>query len=179
MATTFENGWPRLLGGCPVIFVTVGAQMPFDRLIGAVDKWAAMHDRSDIFAQIGPSDFLPRCIQVTRFIDPPEFRKCIDAASLVVGHAGMGSIITALELGRPIIVMPRRSDLGETRNDHQVATARRFLELGRVLVALNEKQLYGLLNQSESLSANERISREASAPLISALRNFIEHGVKS
>jgi UDP-N-acetylglucosamine transferase subunit ALG13 len=178
MATAFKNGGAGLLGGSPMIFVTVGAQMPFNRLIAAVDEWAAMYGRSDVFAQIGPSDFLPRYIQATRFIDPTEFRKRVEAARLVVAHAGMGSILTALELGKPIIVMPRRGDLKETRNDHQVGTARHFLEQGRVLVAFNENQLHGLLDQSDSLGASERINREAPIALISALRNFIEHGVK-
>ena len=53
----------------------------------------------------------------------------------------MGSIITALELGKRIIVMPRRADLGEHRSDHQVATAKRFAEQGRIEVAFNEREL--------------------------------------
>ena len=40
-----------------MIFVTVGTQGPFDRLVRAVDKWAGMRARADIFAQTGPSDY--------------------------------------------------------------------------------------------------------------------------
>ena len=36
-----------------MIFVTVGAQMPFDRLTSSVDRWAASHPTSDVVAQIG------------------------------------------------------------------------------------------------------------------------------
>jgi len=39
-----------------VIFVTVGAQMPFDRLVGAVDTWAGTNNRRDIFAQTGETE---------------------------------------------------------------------------------------------------------------------------
>ena len=35
-----------------MILVTVGSQEPFDRLIIAVDEWAASSGRSDVFAQI-------------------------------------------------------------------------------------------------------------------------------
>jgi hypothetical protein len=91
-----------------MIFATVGTQGQFDRLIRTVDEWAGAHGRADVFAQAGPSDYHSEHIRTERFIDPTEFRKRVEAASLVISHAGMGSIITALELGKRIIVMPRR-----------------------------------------------------------------------
>jgi UDP-N-acetylglucosamine transferase subunit ALG13 len=105
-----------------VIFVTVGSSEPFDRLVRAVDEWAGLRGRSDVFAQIGHSDYQPKHIQCSKFLDPSEFRTRFNNAQFVVAHAGMGSIITALEIGKPIVVMPRRAHLGETRSDHQVAT---------------------------------------------------------
>ena len=114
-----------------MIFVTVGTQGQFDRLIRTVDEWAGLRGRTDVFAQTGPSDYRPEHIRSKPFIDPTEFRKHVESASLVIAHAGMGSIITALEFGKHIIVMPRRADLGEHRNDHQVATAKRFAATGR------------------------------------------------
>jgi UDP-N-acetylglucosamine transferase subunit ALG13 len=158
-----------------VIFVTVGAQMPFDRLIRAIDEWAQSRARSDIFAQIGPSDFHPKAIKTARFIEPLEFRKNVEAASVIVAHAGMGTIITALEYGKPIIVMPRRGDLRETRNDHQVATVKRLLEQGRVMVAFDEQQLIKALDQFETSSELKRIEPHASPRLISTLRSFVEN----
>ena len=157
-----------------MIFVTVGAQMPFDRLIRAVDEWAALRGRSDIFAQIGASDYRSKAINATRFIDPPEFRKRVEAAKVIVAHAGMGTIITALEHGKPIIVMPRRGNLRETRNDHQVATVRHLAKQDRVVVAFDELQLIERLDQFESLREATRIDAHASSHLIGALRNFIE-----
>ena len=38
-------------------------------------------------------------------------------------------------------MMPRRGHLGETRNEHQVATAERFLALGAAHVAMDEQAL--------------------------------------
>ena len=113
-----------------MIFVTVGTQGQFDRLIRTVDRWAGLRGRTDVFAQTGPSAYRPIHIRSKPFIDPIEFRQHVELASLVIAHAGMGSIITALELGKRIIVMPRRADLGEHRNDHQVATAKRFAAQG-------------------------------------------------
>jgi len=157
-----------------MIFVTVGGQMPFDRLIGTVDEWALSRGRSDVFAQIGPSDFHARAVETTRFIDSIEFRRRFEAANLIVGHAGMGTIITALECGKPIIVMPRRGRLRETRNDHQVAMATHLSGQGRVMVAFDEEQLVERLDQFEAAGEMERIEPHASPHLIGALRSFIE-----
>lgn len=157
-----------------MIFVTVGAQMAFDRLVVGVNEWAAARRRQDVFAQIGPSGYRPSHIAWTNFIDPVEFRIRVASASVIVAHAGMGSIITALEAGIPILVMPRRGHLSETRNDHQVATAERFLSLGRVAVAMDEHELPMKLDQLGSLTATTRIGSTASPELLTAVRTFIE-----
>jgi len=157
MAPFGAAGWAALRGGRAVIFVTVGAQMPFDRLVRAVDDWAGRgRVPAEIFAQIGPSPLRPRHMRWTRFLTPGEFLAQVGAADLLVAHAGMGSIITALEHGKPLLIMPRRGELGETRNDHQVATAHRFRGLGSVDVAFDEQELVVRLDRFESRPLSER-----------------------
>ncbi len=156
-----------------MIFVTVGAQMPFDRMVRAVDEWAGRKNKKQILAQIGRGDYKPRNIQWVEFLDPPKFRESVQSAGAIVAHAGMGSIITALELGKPILVMPRRGDLSETRNDHQVATARQFLSLGCVAVAFDEMEMVDKLDRLDQLSTGPRIGSQASPELLSALRQFL------
>jgi UDP-N-acetylglucosamine transferase subunit ALG13 len=157
-----------------MIFITVGAQMPFDRLVRTVDEWAARHGRDDVFAQVGPTDFRPRYIRFEKFLDPAAFLQKVRAASVVVAHAGMGSILTALEHSKPILVMPRRGNLMETRNDHQVATAEQFKKQGRVVVAMDENELDAQLEQIDRLRPAERISQHAAPQLLETLRAFIE-----
>jgi UDP-N-acetylglucosamine transferase subunit ALG13 len=147
--------------------------MPFDRMVRAVDQWAAAHNRSDVFAQIGTTDFVPSHIEWSPTIDPSEFRQRIGDADAVVAHAGMGTILTAFELGTPILVMPRRGALHETRNDHQVATAQRFLEMGRLAVAMDEDELPRMLEKVSNLTAGGAISSSASPELLQALAEFI------
>lgn len=155
------------------ILVTVGAQMPFDRLVRAIDQWAGARGRTDVLAQIGSTEYRPAHIDWVDFIDPETFRERVASARVLVAHAGMGSILTALEAGKPILVMPRRGDLRETRNDHQIATAKRFLEMGKVAVAMNESELPLKLDEVEELHAAQRIGRHASPALINAIRSFI------
>ena len=157
-----------------MIFVTVGAQMPFDRLIQAVDRWAGLMQRNDVFAQIGTSDLQPEHLQWTARLDPIEFKAKMRDADLIISHAGMGSILTALELDRPILVLPRRGDLRETRNDHQIATAKWLSDQGTVTVAMDEHELSKRLNDIDNLTASGQIPRWASESLLSAVHDFIE-----
>lgn len=156
-----------------MIFVTVGHQMPFDRMIRAIDDWAKSRNRNDVFAQIGDTDYAPSHIEWAPTVNPAEFRDRIAHADVVVAHAGTGTILTALELGVPILVMPRRAALMETRNDHQVATAQRFLEMGRLAVAMDETELPIKLDELSNLKAAGTISSHASPELIHAIASFI------
>jgi UDP-N-acetylglucosamine transferase subunit ALG13 len=158
-----------------MIFVSVGTQLPFDRLITAVDAWAGAAADREVFAQIGPSRLELRHIQHAQFVSPKECRERMLAADAIVAHAGMGTILTALEMGKPLLVMPRRAALGEHRNDHQLATAHRFAELGRVKVAFDETELPLRLDVLDRIHAQPRISPYASDEFLAALGAFI-HG---
>jgi UDP-N-acetylglucosamine transferase subunit ALG13 len=157
-----------------VIFVTVGTQMHFDRLIEAVDKWVGTANTEEVFAQTGPSSYVAKHIRTKPFITPEEFREYAQQARIIIGHAGMGSILTALEFGKRIVVMPRRRDLGEHRNDHQIATAKYFVGQGRILVALDRQELFERLAQLNGADAIDPISPMASPILIATIRQFIE-----
>ncbi len=147
--------------------------MPFDRLVRGVDGWAGANGRSDVFAQIGDAEYVPRHIEHAGKIGPGEFRSRMAEADAVVAHAGMGSILTALELGVPILVMPRLGRLKETRNDHQVATAERFKAMGRIEVAMDETELPEALDRLTDLRRADTISAQASPELLDAVRGFI------
>lgn len=156
-----------------MIFVTVGTQLPFDRLVAAVDRWAATHPGGRVFAQVGPSGLRPTRIEHQAFLSPAECHERMLAADAIVAHAGMGTILGGLEMGKPLVVMPRRAALGEHRNDHQLATARRFAELGSVSVAFDEAELHAQLDALDRVVARRPIDRYAPDPFIAALRAFI------
>lgn len=129
-----------------MIFITVGNMDPFDRLIESIDRWLADHRMTeDVLAQIGVGAYQPQHCRHQRFLTPSEYRSTFQQARFVVSHAGMGSIITALELQKPIVVMPKRASLGEQRNEHQLATVRRFRKSPLIQVADTEHELPEIL----------------------------------
>ncbi len=124
-----------------MIFLTVGTQFPFDRLVRAVDEALAHGFTEEVFAQIGDSSYEPRNFRAVASLDKHEFDDWFHRASGIIGHAGMGTISMALEQGKPLLVLPRRKKFGEVVNDHQVAIARKFEELGHVLAAYEAEEL--------------------------------------
>lgn len=156
------------------IFVTVGTQIPFDRMVQSVSHWIGDSKEIEVFAQIGESKLAPHNMQYKKFIDLTEYHRRIDWCDLIVGHAGMGAILTSLEAGKPIIIMPRKAALGEHRNDHQLATAKRFSEMGKVKVAMDGDELIRMLTASHSGEHSiNTIGSSASDELISAVREFL------
>ena len=156
-----------------MIFVTVGTDLPFNRLIRVVDEWARVSGRSDVFAQIGETDWSPNHIAYSKFLQPQEFARKFAEAEVVVAHAGMGTILSALQWEKPILVMPRRASLGEQRNEHQLATARHLSEMGKINVAMDDDELRAMLDGLGELRSREKIGAYASDSLITALRDFI------
>jgi len=125
MARASQGRGPPLHRSRALIFVTVGTQLPFDRMVGAVDLWAAQNGE-EVFAQTGPTSREFPHIRHESFLDPIAFDQHFSDARLIIAHAGMGSILSALAYGKPIVIIPRKAASGEHRNDHQLATARRF-----------------------------------------------------
>ncbi len=158
-----------------MILVTVGTQLPFDRLVFAVDEWARVSSRQDVFAQIGPEGTPPQHIAWARGMSPAEFKEKLSAASAVVAHAGMGTIINALTAGKPIVVLPRKASLGEHRNEHQIATVRELSARGRVHAAMDEDELRSILDRLDDLPSLPPIGDAADPSLIEFIRGFV-HG---
>lgn len=155
------------------IFIVVGTQEPFDRMIKIIDEWASKNDKHKIFAQISKAVYQPKSFAFTEFISPELFDEHFNNADLIISHAGMGTIISALTAGKPIIVMPRSAKNHEQRNDHQIATAKSFEKLGYVKAVYNETDFIQALNEAEKIKVTKVIGSDASPQLIKAIQNII------
>lgn len=157
-----------------MIFITVGTQLAFHRMVSAVDRWAEGRPEVELFAQVGPAREKPRHLPSSDFLAPARAHALMRDASLIVAHAGMGTVLTALELRKPIVILPRQASLGEHRNDHQMATARWLQGRPGVYVAWDEAGLLDLLDRRDTLSGGEPFSSEASGPLVERLRAVVQ-----
>lgn len=161
-----------------MVFVTVGTQLPFDRLIGAVQAWAVQNPGHKVVAQTGAGRADHAGIECRAHMGQDEFAAQMAAADVVVAHAGMGSILLAAEMGKPIIILPRRAAFGEHRNDHQLDTAAKMAVMAHVTVvqdaALIGPALDLMLAQDTVTTA--KIGTAAQPRLLNALQEFIWQG---
>lgn len=161
-----------------MIFLTVGTQDPFDRLVRAVDQWASERACGDrVFGQVAEGGgYLPSSFDWVPRLVPSAYTDRCRGAELIISHAGMGSIITAMRLGKPIVIMPRREHLGEQRNDHQWATARRFADRPGIFSAMTEVELAGILDDALSqgmTGIGGGLGSSADEKLIRSIRSVI------
>ncbi len=157
-----------------MIFVAVGTQFAFDRLIRCVDEWAVIAG-IEVVAQIADGKYTPRHARWERFMTTDDFNATLQAADLIISHAGMGNIITALENRKPIIVMNRQYELGEHRNNHQADGLAWMAELSGVYTARTCDALQILLNRHQELAADKPISLEKRQHLIA----FIDQAIRA
>ena len=170
-------------GGGAVIFLTTGTQLPFDRLVRAVDAWldgtASSHE---VCAQVLPparDPYVPRHFETVARFSPAEYAEAFDRADLIVSHAGMGTILTALTEGKRICIMPRQMRYGEHRNDHQLSTAQRLGAHPGLFTARDEHDLPGCLDaalQADGAAQDGSVDPFADQGFTDRLREFILTG---
>lgn len=149
-----------------MIFVTVGTCEPFDRLMRAVDELSI---DEPVFVQTGLSTTIPHEAETVDFLPYERLVGLVREARLVVTHAGVGTILTALLNGVQPVVVPRLKRYGDAVDDHQLELAERLESL----------QLVRLVREADDL---ERVVREQAggatsikvgSALVGELRDFI------
>jgi UDP-N-acetylglucosamine transferase subunit ALG13 len=156
-----------------MILVAVGAsQFPFDRLLHAVE---GLPTREPLVVQHGPSEVRPAGARCLSFVPLETLTELVREARVVVTHAGVGSILLALANGKRPYVVPRLSAFGETVDDHQLESARRFEAAG--LVRLVEDP--GTIGAAIA-AANGDVAPAPSGdvPLVRDLRAYLETAVR-
>ncbi|WP_420550637.1 glycosyltransferase [Litorivicinus lipolyticus] len=158
-----------------MIFLTVGSQLPFDRLVIAADQWAAQHPDTPVIAQIGQTDYQPRALNVIDTLSPSDYLATVRESSLVLSHVGMGTIINCLNESTPMVLLPRSSALAETRNEHQVHTAEKLNRFALMNVVWDADDLGNTIDRLLSApSACMKETIEVDAALLNRLRNFVD-----
>ena len=140
-----------------MIFLTVGTQFPFDRLVKAVDQAAGINGFDEqIVAQIGDTSYCPENFEAAPSVEKAVFDQHFAEADSIISHAGMGTITMALDHRKPLLVMPRLRKYGEVVNNHQLAIAQKFEQLGYLLVANGAEDVPIKMKQLNSFIPQER-----------------------
>lgn len=158
-----------------MIFATTGTQLAFPRLMAALNDLAPELGEP-VIAQAGPESGATVAypnLEIRDHLVPAEYARLVAEARVIVAHAGIGSILTARQNTKPLILVPRRYDLGEHRNDHQLATASQVASLEGVNIAWDMDELGQLLRRKDLTPASENDGSGHRAELTTFIQGWL------
>jgi UDP-N-acetylglucosamine transferase subunit ALG13 len=150
-----------------MIFVTIGTTKPFDRLVRVVDRLAESGE--EVIVQCGDSPVRPLRATCVTFLSYEDLADHVQRARVVVSHAGVGTIMTALQLGKTPVVVPRRGALGEAVDDHQVELARKLSETGAVVLVEDPDDLPAAVTEERAAAP----ARGQGGALVDEIRSYL------
>jgi len=159
------------------VLATVGTDHhPFARLIAWLDRRFGSDAAAGSRCLVQTGASTPGRVRSRPFLTYPEMEAALAGAGVVVCHGGPGTIMMALGAGKKPIVVPRRSDLGEHVDDHQVVFSRRVAASEAVWLAETQERLNDLLDlarvEPELFRAGEAAS--AAPPAVAAIESLVE-----
>lgn len=126
----------------PLLFATVGATLPFNRLVDAVAELKAKGlIPEDVIIQTGIGGHSPEGLETVETLPFDRVQELLREADIVVCHGGTGSLITALRQGCRVIAIPRLPELGEHYDNHQAEITSAFAARGLIAVANSPEEL--------------------------------------
>ena len=144
------------------VVVTVGTMQTYgfrrliERLVEILDP------ATEVLWQTGVTDLDGLGIDGRVSVPAQELEDAMAAADLVISHAGTGTALTALQLGKRPLLVPRSAAHGEHVDDHQLQTASHLAALDLATVVRVEELTPERLREATAGS----IERSASPPLL-------------
>jgi len=160
-----------------MIFITVGTEKyPFNRLVKIIDT-AIMQGMitEDVFGQIGTATYIPTRYNYKRYLPYDDMTRMIKKSTIIVSHAGIGTIISCLKINKIPILFPRSSDFNEHVDNHQVEFMNGMIKRGKLLWAKNGEDLIDkiLKYREDKYDIGEEVLLDDEKNLIVYLRNLI------
>jgi UDP-N-acetylglucosamine transferase subunit ALG13 len=150
-----ERGLPAD-GSARRVVVTFGTQKgySFRRALDAVVRVlpSVLAPDAEVLWQTGVTDVSGLDIEAHATLPAAVLREAVEAADLVIAHAGVGSALTALDAGKAPVLIPRLKRFDEMVDDHQLMIAAdlesRRLAISRTPEALTAADLEKAMQMS-------------------------------
>ncbi|HOP65054.1 MAG TPA: glycosyltransferase [Spirochaetota bacterium] len=159
-----------------MIFVVTGTEaFPFNRLIKKIDsmkKNGTIED--DVFIQLGSCDYTPTECRWEKWLPFDRMVDNIRISNHVITHAGAGTTLLCLDLGKKPILVTRRKIWGEHVDDHQVEFAELMDRLEYASVAYDVSELPGIYNITKTSHKGKNVKHREKEKLITVLNDWIK-----
>ena len=146
------------------VVVTLGTSpFPFTRLVRRLLQ--VLPPQVQVLWQVGPTPVGPLPGRVVTSLPHEDLVAEMRAADVVVSHAGVGSALTALSVGRCPVLVPRRLAHREHVDDHQLQIARALATRELAVPADADRLDLGHLELAAS-AATRSVDRPPAFPLV-------------
>ncbi|MFT4109069.1 glycosyltransferase [Propionicimonas sp.] len=151
------EAYPRP-GGAPAplnrVTVSLGSELwPFPR---AIERVISLLPEAAITWQVGTTSFSRDGQPLRQWLPAEELRAAISASDLVVMHAGVGSVLVALDEGKVPVILPRRQHHKEMVDDHQTEIAAVLADRGLAITVDPDELTAEHLSRAAGLAARRR-----------------------
>jgi len=110
-----------------MIFVTIGSALePFSRLLDAMDEMAPRLGE-EVVMQCGRRSYPGKNTRCFGYITFGQLQQFVRECGGLIGHGSTGPVLMAYRYQKPLIMVPRRHEFGETADAHPLEAAR-FVE---------------------------------------------------
>ena len=140
-----------------MILVLLGTQNnSFYRLLEEVQKCIDEDIIKDkVIVQAGSTKFESKDMEVFNLIEQDKFNILMEQADTIITHGGVGSIVTAVKLGKKVIAVPRLKQYGEHVNDHQIQIVETFSNQGFIKGIKDVSELKETLREIDTFIPNK------------------------
>jgi len=144
-----------------MILVSLGThERPFYRLLKEIERLISKGKITDVIIQTGYTSYKVRGAKCFDFIEFEKMQKLIKSCDFLITHGGVGSITDALSYGKPTIVVPRKQELNEHSDDHQLQITREMEKIGKIIPVYNIGDLEKSIEKTRKLKVKKRIPKK-------------------
>lgn len=121
---------------------------PFERALDVIDRLRPAHELVVQHGHTPPRDWTD--VTWLDFVPFDTLMSFMREADAIVCHAGVGTIMTVLSLGRRPVVIPRLAEYGEHVDDHQLQIVAKLTSRGFVVPLLDGIDIETAAEESRS-----------------------------
>lgn len=143
-----------------MIFIVLGTQdKSFDRLLKKVDEMIEKKVIQDeVIVQAGKTVYHSAKMKIFDYVEQNQFNEYVDKATYIISHGGVGTIMSGINHGKPVLAVARLSKYSEHENDHQVEIVEQFAESGLIIGCTNIDEFEKKFSELKNFKAKPFVS---------------------
>lgn len=141
-----------------MIIVSLGThERPFLRLVKKIEYLIQKKKiKESVIIQLGYTKYNIKGVKSYDFVPVNKMRDYIKKSSVMITHGGVGSIMDCLSFGKPPIVVPRRKELNEHSDDHQMQITKEMEKQGIIIPVYDIDNLENAIKKARSFKLKKR-----------------------